>query len=128
MMTSPPFFPERRSGGGGTTPAGTPPPPSVLVRKRKKKGDLPRPPACQAGLSWRSLVEQLAPQALSPPVLTNNLDVTIGGTLSTAGLGVASWRRGTQADNCLELEVVTGDGEIVRCSEGQNRELFDSVR
>ncbi len=83
---------------------------------------------CQAGIKWRALVEQLASQRLSPPVLTNNLDVTVGGTLSTAGLGVASWRHGTQADNCLELEVVTGTGEIVRCSPDQNRELFDAVR
>jgi cytokinin dehydrogenase len=82
----------------------------------------------QGGLRWRSLVEQLAPQRLSPPVLTNNLDVTIGGTLSTGGLGVASWRSGTQADNCLELEVATGAGEIVRCSPTQNQDLFDAVR
>ena len=83
---------------------------------------------CQAGLKWRELVQHLALQQLSPPVLTNNLDVTIGGTLSTGGLGVASWRYGTQADNCLELEVVTGEGEIVHCSEQQNNDLFDAVR
>jgi FAD/FMN-containing dehydrogenase len=83
---------------------------------------------CQGGLKWRSLVEQLASYQLSPPVLTNNLDVTIGGTLSTGGLGVASWRHGTQADNCLELEVVTGTGDIVRCSPDQNQDLFDAVR
>ena len=83
---------------------------------------------CQAGLKWRALVEHLAPQQLSPPVLTNNLGVTIGGTLSTGGLGVASWRLGTQADNALELEVVTGEGEIVRCSAQQNQDLFDAVR
>ncbi len=83
---------------------------------------------CQGGLKWRSLVEQLAAMSLSPLVLTNNLDVTVGGTLSTAGLGVASWRHGTQADHCLELEVVTGSGEIVRCSPRANPELFDAVR
>ena len=82
----------------------------------------------QAGIKWRALVEHLAPQRLSPPVLTNNLDVTVGGTLSMGGLGVASWRHGTQADNCLELEVVTGTGEIVRCSSEQNRDLFDTAR
>jgi len=81
-----------------------------------------------AGIKWRALVEHLAPQRLSPPVLTNNLDVTVGGTLSMGGLGVASWRHGTQADNCLELEVVTGTGEIVRCSAGENRDLFDAAR
>jgi len=83
---------------------------------------------CQSGLKWRSLVEQLAPRQLLPPVLTNNLDTTVGGTLSTAGLGVASWHYGTQADNCLELEVVTGEGELARCSPSANRELFDAVR
>jgi cytokinin dehydrogenase len=83
---------------------------------------------CQAGLKWRDLVQHLAPQQLSPPVLTNNLDVTIGGTLSSGGLGVASWRHGTQADNCLELEVVTGEGEIVVCSDQQNKDLFDAAR
>jgi FAD/FMN-containing dehydrogenase len=83
---------------------------------------------CGGGIKWRAIVEHLASRQLSPPVLTNNLDVTVGGTLSTGGLGVASWRRGTQADNCLELEVVTGAGEIVRCSAEQNRDLFDVVR
>ncbi|MGH9401700.1 MAG: FAD-binding protein [Terriglobia bacterium] len=81
---------------------------------------------CQAGVTWRTLVDKLLPVGLSPPVLTNNLDVTVGGTLSTAGLGVASWRSGTQADHCLGLEVVTGDGEIVQCAQGS--ELFDAVR
>ncbi|MGH9444439.1 MAG: FAD-binding protein, partial [Terriglobia bacterium] len=83
---------------------------------------------CQAGLKWRALVELLLPLDFSPPVLTNNLDVTVGGTVSTGGLGVASWRHGTQADNCLELEVVTGEGEIVRCSPSLNTDLFDAVR
>lgn len=45
---------------------------------------------CQSGLRWRALVQYLAPQQLSPPVLTNNLDVTVGDTLLTAGLGVIS--------------------------------------
>lgn len=82
----------------------------------------------QGGIKWRALVEQLAPQSLSPPVLTNNLDVTVGGTLSMGGLGVASWRYGTQADNALELELVTGVGELVRCSAHENRDLFDAAR
>lgn len=83
---------------------------------------------CQAGVTWRALLAQLLPLGLSPPVLTNNLDVTVGGTLSTAGIGVTSWRYGTQADHCLELEVVTGEGEIVRCSPASESGLFDAVR
>jgi cytokinin dehydrogenase len=83
---------------------------------------------CSAGITWRSLLEETAQAGLSPPVLTNNLDVTVGGTLSTGGLGVASWKFGTQADHCLEVEVVTGEGEVVRCSRENNSDLFDAVR
>ena len=80
------------------------------------------------GVVWRDLVDAALPQGLVPPVLTNNLGVSISGTLSMAGLGVASFRYGTQADNAIELQVVTGTGEIVTCSREANRELFDVVR
>ncbi len=83
---------------------------------------------CQAGVLWRDLVKETLSKGLIPPVLTNNLDVTLGGTLSVAGLGISSFRYGTQADNCIELEAVTGTGEIVRSSSAQNSELFNCVR
>ncbi len=83
---------------------------------------------CGAGLVWRDLVAATLPQDLVPPVLTNNLGVTVGGTTSVAGLGVASFRYGTQADNAVELEVVTGEGEIVVCSAEKNSELFNVAR
>lgn len=82
----------------------------------------------EAGATWAEVVEAMLPWGWIPPVLTNNLAVTVGGTLSMAGLGVASHRYGTQADNVTELEVVTGDGDFVRCSETENRDLFDAVR
>jgi len=83
---------------------------------------------CDPGVVWADLVDRTLAQGLIPPVLTNNLGVSIAGTLSMAGLGVASFRYGTQADNALELEVVTGTGEIVTCSREASRELFDVVR
>src|SRR5689334_19081857 len=81
-----------------------------------------------SGVIWRQLVRAAGEKGMVPRVLTNNLGVSIGGTLSMAGLGVASFRYGTQADNVDELQVVTGAGEIVTCSREQNRELFDMVR
>ncbi len=63
-----------------------------------------------------------------PRVLTNNLGVSLGGTLSVAGLGVASFRYGAQVDNVTQLEVVTGTGDIVICSPEENTDLFDMVR
>ncbi|HXO19111.1 MAG TPA: FAD-binding protein [Thermoanaerobaculia bacterium] len=83
---------------------------------------------CDAGVVWRDLVAATLERGLVPRVLTNNLGVALGGTLSMAGLGVASFRYGTQADNVVELEVVTGAGEVVTCSREANRDLFDVVR
>lgn len=80
------------------------------------------------GVVWRNLVEAAVAQDLIPPTLTNNLGVTVAGTTSVAGLGVASFRYGAQADNAVELEVVTGTGDIVVCSREQNRDLFDVAR
>jgi len=83
---------------------------------------------CQAGVKWETLVRQAIPQGLVPPVLTNNLGVTVGGTLSVAGLGVASFRFGAQGDNVTEIEAVTGLGDIVVASESRERAVFDAVR
>jgi FAD/FMN-containing dehydrogenase len=80
------------------------------------------------GVIWRDLVAKTVPMGWVPRVLTNNLGVSVAGTTSVAGLGVASFRYGSQADNAIELEVVTGTGEIVHCSREQNRDLFDVAR
>src|SRR5262245_45194996 len=78
----------------------------------------------EAGITWRELVHRLAPLGLVPPVLTNNLTVTVGGTLSVAGIGVASFKYGTQGDNVAELDVVTGAGNLVTCDPHRDSELF----
>ncbi|HKV13374.1 MAG TPA: FAD-binding protein [Thermoanaerobaculia bacterium] len=80
------------------------------------------------GVVWRDLVTATLEKGMVPRVLTNNLGVQISGTLSMAGLGVASFRYGAQADNAVELQVVTGKGEIVTCSREQNADLFNVVR
>jgi cytokinin dehydrogenase len=45
-----------------------------------------------------------------------------------AGLGVASFRHGAQGDNVLEIEAVTGAGDVVTCSPTANTEAFDALR
>ena len=83
---------------------------------------------CLAGTTWSDLVEFTISNGLIPPVLTNNLDVTVGGTLSVAGIGVASFKFAAQVDTCESLQVVTGAGDVAECSRSCNRELFDAVR
>ena len=81
----------------------------------------------EGGVVWRDLVHHLKRWDLYPRVLTNNLGVTIAGTLSVAGIGVASFRYGSQGDNVVELDVVTGEGELVTCGPDDGGDLFWNV-
>lgn len=81
----------------------------------------------EAGVIWRDLVHHLKRWHLFPPVLTNNLGVTVAGTLSMAGIGVASFLHGSQGDNVVEMDVVTGAGEMVTCGPETNPDLFWAV-
>ena len=81
----------------------------------------------EAGVRWGDLARHLSPLGLAPPVLTNNLDVTVGGTISIAGIGVASFRYGTQGDQVEEMDVVTGAGALVTCGPDRNPDLFWSA-
>jgi cytokinin dehydrogenase len=81
----------------------------------------------EGGAIWGDVVAHVNPMGLAPPVLTNNLDVTVGGTLSIAGIGVASFRHGTQGDQVAELDVVTGTGDLVTCGPERHADLFWAV-
>lgn len=103
----------------------------ISTRGLNQIGQLDHPRSmvpCQSGVVWGDLVRHLDTQDLVPRVLTNNLGVTVGGTLSVAGIGICSFRHGVQGDNVLSLEVVTPTGEIMRCSESENASLFNLVR
>ena len=84
--------------------------------------------AVDAGATWRSVLEATLPRGLTPPVLTNYLDLSVGGTLSVGGIGGTTHRYGLQTDNVLELEVVTGNGQQLTCSPTECADLFDAVR
>ena len=82
----------------------------------------------EGGTRWLDLLAQSIPQGLTPPILVDFLELTIGGTLSLGGIGSQAFRFGAQVDNVIELQVVTGEGELVWCSATQNQALFDAVR
>ncbi|MFD3455247.1 FAD-binding protein [Streptomyces sp. NPDC058691] len=80
-----------------------------------------------AGAKWSDLTKATLAHGLTPPVFTDYLELSIGGTLSVGGLGGQSHHHGAQADNVTELRVVTGAGELVRCSPTRHPDLFDAV-
>jgi cytokinin dehydrogenase len=76
-----------------------------------------------AGATWRDVLAKTLPRV--PAGLPDYLDLSVGGTLAVGGVGAQISRTGALSDNVLEMEVVTGRGEILECSHG---DLFDAVR
>jgi cytokinin dehydrogenase len=79
-----------------------------------------------AGVKWIDLLNLVVPQGLTPPVLTGYTALSVGGTLSVGGIS-STTAEGVQVDRVKELEVVTGTGQVVRCSEHHRRDLFEAM-
>lgn len=82
---------------------------------------------CGAGATLREVVTATLSHGRLPRVMTNLLDLTIGGLLSVGGIGPGSQRYGPMVSNVASMVVVTGDGGIRRCSRTKDRPLYDAV-
>ncbi|PRY29197.1 FAD-binding protein [Umezawaea tangerina] len=78
-----------------------------------------------AGARWSQVLAATIPHGLTPPVLTDYLELSVGGTLSVGGIGGASHHHGAQTDNVLALDVITPDGTTHACSPGSD--LYSAV-
>ena len=82
----------------------------------------------EAGATWSDVLAATLQAGLTPPVLPEYLELSVGGTLAVGGVGGTSSMFGMVSDTVTELDVVTGRGEKATCSPVTNAELFDVVR
>ncbi|XP_050220050.1 cytokinin dehydrogenase 3 [Mercurialis annua] len=76
---------------------------------------------------WIDVLHATTKHGLAPVSWTDYLYLTVGGTLSNAGISGQSFRYGPQISNVYEMDVVTGKGELVTCSGNKNSDLFYAV-
>ncbi|XP_010254443.1 PREDICTED: cytokinin dehydrogenase 3-like [Nelumbo nucifera] len=76
---------------------------------------------------WIDVLRATLEYGLAPRSWTDFLYLTVGGTLSNAGISGQTFRYGPQISNVYELDVVTGKGELVTCSKHTNSKLFYAV-
>jgi FAD/FMN-containing dehydrogenase len=81
----------------------------------------------EAGIFWHHLAEGLRPYGMDYLSAPLNLTASVGGTIGVGGIDINSPRFGCSADQVLAMQVVTPTGDIVECSESENRELFERV-
>uniref|UniRef100_A0A0D9VDV1 cytokinin dehydrogenase n=1 Tax=Leersia perrieri TaxID=77586 RepID=A0A0D9VDV1_9ORYZ len=76
---------------------------------------------------WADVLRATLEHGLAPRVWTDYLHITVAGTLSNAGIGGQAFRHGPQISNVLELDVITGNGDMVTCSRDKDADLFFAV-
>lgn len=104
---------------GETTPSRpgeTPPPRSGAA--------VPQWVTVGAGARWSDVLSVVLDCGFTPPVLTDYLEITVGGTLSAGGVGGTSFRYGPQTRHVLALQVATPEGDLVTCSPTDRPGLF----
>jgi FAD/FMN-containing dehydrogenase len=82
----------------------------------------------EAGAKWSDVLRATLAQGKTPPVLTEYIELSVGGTLIVGGVGGTTSAFGVQSDNVIDMEVVTGEGKKVTCSASSNAGLFNAVR
>ncbi|XP_047953817.1 cytokinin dehydrogenase 1-like, partial [Salvia hispanica] len=76
---------------------------------------------------WVDVLKEAAAVGVAPVSWTDYVYLSVGGTLSNAGIGGQAFVHGPQISNVVELDVVTGKGEFMTCSRTRNPELFFGV-
>ncbi|KAL9263661.1 Cytokinin dehydrogenase 5-like protein [Drosera capensis] len=79
------------------------------------------------GDMWADVLRATLEYGLAPKSWTDYLYLTVGGTLSNAGISGQAFNHGPQISNVLQMDVVTGKGEILACTKEENSELFHGV-
>ena len=76
--------------------------------------------------TYEDLVAATLPYGLSPLVVPQLKTITLGGAVTGLGIESASFRNGLPHESVLELDILTGAGEVVTASREVRSELFQA--
>jgi FAD/FMN-containing dehydrogenase len=79
----------------------------------------------QGMCTYEHLVEATLPHGLAPLVVPQLKTITLGGAVTGLGIESTSFRSGLPHESVLEMDILTGSGEIVTARpEGDHADLF----
>ncbi|RRQ27884.1 FAD-binding oxidoreductase [Rhodococcus sp. Eu-32] len=75
--------------------------------------------------TYEDLVDATLPYGLAPLVVPQLKTITLGGAVTGLGIESTSFRSGLPHESVLEMDILTGSGEILTATpEGENSELY----
>ncbi|MEL6634653.1 MAG: FAD-binding oxidoreductase [Bacteroidota bacterium] len=82
---------------------------------------------CESGVTYRELLQVFVPKGWFPPVTPGTQFVTLGGAIASDVHGKNHHVAGSIRQHILEFDLLTGTGEVLRCSPTQYPEVFDAT-
>lgn len=76
--------------------------------------------------TYEDLVDATLPYGLSPLVVPQLKTITLGGAVTGLGIESASFRNGLPHESVIEMDILTGSGEVITASRDQHPDLFRS--
>src|SRR5690606_25703242 len=77
----------------------------------------------EPGVTFEDLVAATLPHGLVPIVVPELRTITVGGAVSGCSIESMSFVHGGFHDTCLEYEVITADGRVLRCTPDNEHAL-----
>ncbi|MFH8250454.1 FAD-binding oxidoreductase [Microbacterium sp. B2969] len=74
--------------------------------------------------TYEDLVAATLPHGLVPLVVPQLKTITLGGAVTGLGIESTSFRSGLPHESVLEMDILTGAGEVVTASPGENADLY----
>jgi FAD/FMN-containing dehydrogenase len=74
--------------------------------------------------TYEDLVAATLPYGLSPLVVPQLKTITLGGAVTGLGIESASFRNGLPHESVLEMDILTGTGDLLTASPDQHGDLF----
>lgn len=81
----------------------------------------------ESGVTFEKLVSATLPHKLVPAVVPELSTITVGGAVTGCSLESMSFRYGGFHDTCLAYEVITSDGEVLRCTPDDRSLVFQMM-
>jgi FAD/FMN-containing dehydrogenase len=81
----------------------------------------------ESGVTFSKLVRQTMKYNLIPHTVPELKGITIGGAVSGCSIESMSYKYGGLHDSCIEYELVTPKGEVKKCSNEENPDLFHMI-
>ncbi|MCV7020951.1 FAD-binding oxidoreductase [Mycolicibacterium aichiense] len=76
--------------------------------------------------TYEDLVAATLPYGLSPLVVPQLKTITLGGAVTGLGIESASFRNGLPHESVIEMDILTGSGEVITASREAHPDLFRS--